>query len=257
MNSQSQRPNNGYLAVASRTKPFYYSAINLLESIKDWYPEAQTCLVVDKDLADDRVKNIDHVIYTEKQNMYRAKLWGMSKTPFDKTFYIDADMECVHEDIEFVFDELKDCDLMFQELKQERDKVFKNRYFPAGAFRLNGGACLYNSANPKVIDFLSRWYELFNLQHSKQWWPRDEKGNIDNYTYGPQEEMRHWDQFTLWWLTNKEEEWKDLKVGIFEDDLRWNYFTSFQRFSLVPKKPPVLLHYSSAMSKDHDIYKPS
>ena len=29
----------------------------------------------------------------------------------------------------------------------------------------------------------------------------------------------------IWWLTNKEEKYKDLKVGIFDDDLRWNNIT--------------------------------
>ena len=44
----------------------------------------------------------------------------MTKSPYDLTMYIDADMECEHEDIEHVFDELGDHDVMFSALTDDR-----------------------------------------------------------------------------------------------------------------------------------------
>ena len=251
---KSQLPNNGFLAVASKRKNFYYSAVNLLEGIKDYYPDAKTCLVVDKKLHD-RDVDIDHVIFTDVEDDYRAKLWGMSQTPFDKTLYIDADMECVHEDISTVFDQLGDHDLMFQELTLERDKVFKGRHFPKGSFKYNGGVCLYNSGEQRVRDFMRRWWELYTEQNQDRWWPTGPDGNWDEVGYGDRNIQKWWDQFTLWYMLTEHPEWNTMDVGIFEDDLRWNYFTHFQRFNLKPKDDPVLLHYSGGFKKDEDIFK--
>lgn len=246
------RPNNdGYLVVASKSKAFYYSAINLIESIKDHNPEAKTCLVVDKGISDDRVSVSDYVIYTEKENDYRAKLWGMAQSPFDRTLYVDADMECVHEDISIVFDQLGDHDMMFTKLSDERDAVFKNRHFPAGSFELNGGVCLYNSSDKKVINFMYRWWELYTLQKADMWWPTDpETGRWDEVNYGDRHDNKWWDQFTLWWLTHRDEKYSNVSIGIFEDDLRWNYYSKFPEFLIYSKDPPVLIHYSGSLSKD-------
>lgn len=251
----TQQSNDGFLVVASKSSTFYFSAINLIESIKDYYPEAKTCLVVDKSISDDRVSVSDYVVYTEKENDYRAKLWGMSKSPFDRTLYIDADMECVHEDIATVFDQLGDHDLMFTELNEHRDVVFKPSIFPAGRFELNGGVCLYNSSKQRVIDFMYRWWELYTLQKADMWWPTDPAtGEWDLVSYGDRQDNKWWDQFTLWYLLNKDEEWSDISVGIFEDDLRWNYYTKYSVFNIHPAQEKVLVHYSSAIKKDNPEY---
>lgn len=250
---QNKQPqNDGFVIVASKQRAFYLNALYLIESIKDYDPDAKTCLVVDEHISDDRVSVSDHVIYTEVPDDYRAKLWGMSKTPFDRTMYLDADMECAHEDVKYAFDQLGDNDMMFSELTEERDKTFENRHFPAGSFRYNGGVCLYNSSNPKVIDFMYRWWELFTLQYNNQWWPTDpETGKWDLVNYGDRNEMRYWDQFTLWWLFNREEKWSDLKVGVFEDDLRWNWYSAYGKFGIRPEGEPVFVHWSNVLKKDN------
>lgn len=249
--SQKQA-NNGFLIVASKKKPFYISALHLIESIKDYCPDANVCFVVDQSISDDRVSVADHVLYTEKEGDYRAKLWGMWKSPYDKTLYLDADMECVHEDAISIFDQLQDNDLMFTELNKDRDIAFKNRYFPAGQFDWNGGVCLYNSSSDLVTNFMHRWWELFTLQNSDQWWPTDpQTGNWDEVSYGDRNVNKWWDQFTLWYLLNKEKEWADLKVNVLQDDLRWNYYTSYGKVG-VPLQglEPVFVHYSSKLKKD-------
>ena len=96
--------NNGYLVVASRKKSFYRLAINCLESLKDYYPDARCCLVTEEKFLDGREDIADDLIFCD--NHYRAKLWGMANSPYDITMYIDADSEIEHEDIAIVFDEI-------------------------------------------------------------------------------------------------------------------------------------------------------
>ena len=71
--------------------------------------------------------------------------------------------------------------------------------------------------------------------------------------------MLRWDQFTLWWLVNKTPKYKDLKIGEFDDNYRWNWFTSFRRdaegkYNLVDKDP-VFIHHSASMDKSVDEFK--
>ena len=64
---------------------------------------------------------------------------------------------------------------------------------------------------------------------------------------------------SLWWLVNKTPKYKDLKLGKFDDNYRWNWFTSFRRnekgeYNLV-KKHPIFIHHSSTMNKTMDEFK--
>lgn len=242
----------GFLVVGSRKKNYYVLAVNLLEAVKDYYPEAQTCLVTEERFLDGREEVADHLVFCDDH--YRAKLWGMTQTPFDITFYMDADMECVHEDIALVFDELGDDDLVFTGLPRDRWYVFKDTEFPGGTFTLCGGVCLYRSESPLVMEFMSDWFKYYDLQKSEQWWPLDENGEFDTYNYP--HHLRIWDQFTLWYLTNKVDKYQELKVSIFDDDLKWNYWSSLDR----TRNPPncgfdrvVLYHYSSGFDKGQDL----
>ena len=242
-----KRQNNGYLIVASKEYVYYPWAINLAEQIKDYYSEAKICLVTEERFLDDRAKIADHIIYCD--NFVRAKLWGMSKTPFDNTFYIDADSECLHEDIANVFDELGDNDMVFTELREECYHFFKDIYFPGGKFTLCGGVCLYNSKSPMVKHFMQDWYHLYIKQTNGQWWPTDESGEFDKETYPYH--LRHWDQFGLWWLTEKEEKYRDLKVKIFEDNYRWNYWSLLHREKPMPENTVI---YHKSYTGDRSIF---
>lgn len=168
----------------------------------------------------------------------------MAKSPYDLTFYIDADMECEHEDIANVFDEIGDNDVMFTALTDDREYVYAERRFdsPEGKqiFDLCGGVCLYDMRIPIVREFMNDWWELTRKQMDREWWPE-----------GYAESLRSWDQFSLWWLVNKDPKYKELKVGVFDNDLRWNYYNA-----LNPARTPypeggiVLRHYSCGLDKD-------
>jgi hypothetical protein len=227
----------GYLIVASRDEIYYSWATKLLGDIKDFYPEAKVCLVTEERFLDSRADEADEILICDDN--YRAKMWGMANTPWDITFYMDADMECMHEDISKVFDELDDNDMMFTGLPVDRWYIFGPTEFPGGTFTLCGAVCLYRKT-PIVIEFMQDWYEYYNKQRDGSWWP-DEKLYPKHLSV--------WDQFTLWWLTNKEEKYKDLKIEIFEDDLKWNYWSLLDRKKQPLKEDVVLLHLSCQASR--------
>ena len=54
---------NGYLVVASRKESFYRLAINCLESLKDYYPDARCCLVTEERFLDGREYVADDLIF--------------------------------------------------------------------------------------------------------------------------------------------------------------------------------------------------
>ena len=48
----------------------------------------------------------------------------------------------------------------------------------------------------------------------------------------PWDKLSPFDQTTLWWLLKKE---KDIKVGTFKDNLRWNYYHGYEEIKIVSK----------------------
>lgn len=232
----------GFVIVASNKVNFYKYAINLAESILDFYEDARITLFCEPWMVNEKDRDLFESI-EDCSGHYRAKLEGMARSPYDLTMYLDADMEVEHEDIQKCWDEIKDHDVVFSELTDERDYIYAERDFstPEGnaKFTLCGGVCLYDMSKPIVREFMSEWWELTRKQMDGEWWPR-----------GYSESLQSWDQFSLWWLTEKDDKYKDLKVGIFEDDLRWNYYNAFNWARTQPESPVVVRHYSCGLDKD-------
>ena len=42
---------------------------------------------------------------------------------------------------------------------------------------------------------------------------------------------------------------KDIKVGTFKDNLRWNYYHGYEQLKLFPKQEVIINHYSHAAPK--------
>ena len=232
----------GIVVVASKKRNFYVYAINLIDSIRDYHEDANITLVCEPWMIDERADELaDNVIHCDDH--YRAKLWGMTQSPYDITMYCDADMECEHEDIANIYDELGEHDMMFSALTDDRSYVYAERDFdtPEGKskFTICGGVCLYDMSKPIVREFVEEWWELTRQQMDGEWWPE-----------GYPTSLQSWDQFTLWWLTEKTDKYKDLKIGIFEDDLRWNYYNAFNPAITKTPNPIVLRHYSCGLDKD-------
>ena len=239
------------MIVASNEYYYYPWACMLMEEIKDWYPEAKICFVTEEKFLDGREKIADHLLIGPSHR--RTKMWGMARSPFDKTFYMDADMNIIGPGIETVFDELEDNDLLFPQITPERMYMFNGGDFPGGEFKLCGACCLYNSSKPRVMQFMQYWFDLFVKQQAKEWWPTDEAGNWDTHNYPHENHI--WDQFTLWWMTEKMPEWKDVKVSTFEKDYRWNYWALTDR-TKEPLTDDVVVFHRSCQA-DREVYQPS
>ena len=106
--------------------------------------------------------------------------------------------------------------------------------------------CLYDMTKPLVRDFMQDWYDLTVKQYAGTWWPLDSENNPDYLNYP--KTLYRWDQFSLWWLTNKVAKYKNIKIGRLdgENDARWNYF-SLYRYDHC--EDPVVLHYSNTSAK--------
>jgi hypothetical protein len=233
----------GFVLVASNKPNFYKYAVNLAESIIDFYPEARITLFCEPWMVEEQDRDIFENIL-ECSNHYRAKLYGIAKSPYDITCYLDADMEVEHEDIATIFDELKGADVMFSALTDDRSYVYAERDFdsPEGKqkFTLCGGIALYDMTRPIVREFMWDWWELTRKQMDGEWWP---EGYADS--------LKSWDQFSLWWLTEREPKYKDLDLRIIDDDLRWNYYNALNwARGPRPKGPVVVRHYSCGLDKD-------
>jgi hypothetical protein len=244
-------PTKGFLLVASTRPRFFDLAINAINSIRDNYPDAKVCLVTEEAFCDGRESIADHLIYCS--NHVREKLWALDKTPFDITMYIDADVEIIHEDIEFAFDQLKGNDIAFVDLPVDKDSLFAIRKWPGGEMKLCGGIVLYDIRKPIVQSFMKMWNEYYRNQFAGNWWPAYKDGKKD-FDLHP-EVLRQFDQFTLWFLTEEHPYYKDLKVGVFEDGERWNWYMRYEVKGFTkPEKGVIIQHYSGLLEIKDDRY---
>lgn len=272
-----ENPSKGFVVVASRRIQFLMSAQNLAESILDYYPEAKITLFTEQKFIDD-VETQKYFTPFEQvlptlSNTTREKMYGMANTPYDLTFYLDSDIEIADSDIVNVFDQLEDgkYDMVYVNLTKQGAKHFTEwqwgpNILDDGCVGVPdhlahcGGVALYDIRNPLVREFMNDWYKLFLEQEVGKWNPPEfdtiRKGNF-----------RQWDQLTLWWLIYHSPKYKDLSWKFFDDNYRWNYFTSFgfntdgtynmdkmdpNRDYWKTKSDPVVIHYSSWLDKTGD-----
>lgn len=218
----------GFVIVASYKKQFLTSAILCAESLKDHYPEAHVTLFTETEWIDDSLHEVFDIVVGEAPNNNRAKLWALSRTPYDLSVYLDADMEVMSSDITTVFDQMKDsADIMMTKIRPYNAKITK---FPGGDLTDHCGFFMYRKT-PKTINFMEQWWELFRKQQSKEW-------NWDTALYP--EELRQWDQWAYWWLQNKTEH--SINRKYFDDDARWNFVNGYLKSETT--KPVIIYHHT-------------
>ena len=101
-----ENQNNGFMYAATCKEPYLQSAIYSAESLKDYYNDANITIYTEERwrYIAENAGVFDNIITDCPYNI-RTKLFMLSKTPYQKTFYIDADTEIMHEDIKYIFNE--------------------------------------------------------------------------------------------------------------------------------------------------------
>ena len=232
---------DGIILVATKNDNFYRMAVNCANSILEFMPDAKISLFTEPQFVQSTHSHLFDT-FIEAPSEYRAKLWAMANTPYDRTFYMDVDMEVIHEDFKTVFDHLGSNDMCWTRLTKDREYAYfnengSNLEFPGGQMKIHGGVCLYNR---RALKFMDEWYQLDKKIRSKKWWP-------NNHTKYPVR-FKMWDQFSLWWLTNKE--WTRfgyLNYDFFENDARWNHLHSYTK-DHTDGQPPIIYHYDKNWS---------
>lgn len=229
---------NGFLIVASCFPEYVQAAEMAGASIKDYYPEAHTTLFVPKHLYHQGLDDIFDIVVTDDvPDHTRTKLWALSRTPYSNlTVYVDADMECTHEDVSKIWDEMPDdTDLLITKIRPYNGKIAK---WANGEMIYHGGFFMYRN-NPQTMDLMSRWWTDYEKQRSEPWpW-----GNTHPIS------LRPWDQFTLWKLLNLDK--LPVKVGVFKDDARWNFVNGYMLTET--KSPIVFYHHTVPMMREREI----
>jgi len=229
---------NGFLIVASVTEEYVKAANYCGNTIRDNYPEAHITLFVPKTLrymVDESA--FDLIISDDVPNNTRTKLYALGKTPYTNlTVYVDADMECMHEDVSTIWEQIEeDQDLLITKIRPYNGKISK---WKNGELTLHGGFFIYRNV-PHVIDFMCKWYMDYIKQVSEPW-PYDEY----EYPRG----LQQWDQFTLWKLLNIDK--KPINIGIFKDDARWNFVHGYRKSET---KNPIIFYHHTIPSKHHAV----
>jgi len=235
--------NNGFLIVASLSKIYYTSAINLARSILDFYPEAKITLCTSKELFDESDRRYFHFVDLTAPYHTRAKLYALSKTTYDITAYIDADCEVRDGEIINIFDQLgNDTDIMLTKIR---------KYSAANIIISNTetmvwhcGVFLYKNS-PLIIEFMEDWWKEYVIQKDcEEWlWPQHST------------KMRPWDQYTFYRLYTSDK-YSSLKLDVFPgEDARWNFVNNYNKKETT--KDPIIFHYTLNKDKIYaeNIYK--
>tara|TARA_B100000085_G_C18483117_1_gene488206 strand:+ start:382 stop:1092 length:711 start_codon:yes stop_codon:yes gene_type:complete len=234
--------NNGFVYVASVNKQFYYAALYSAQSLLDFYPEAKITLFTHETWVCDEAREIfDQIITEGVPNHIRAKLWALSKSPYDTTLYIDCDTTIQSEEISEVFDLLGDNDIIFTRNRPYNAKITKLSETEEMIYHC--GLFLYNTKTTK--DLMDSWYTGYLEQNDPRWDPSPYP-----------EEVRKWDTFTMWnLLTNGNFQ---VKVGEFPaPDAKWNFVNGYKEEELMGEEI-VIQHYTIAHTRlmASEVYRP-
>lgn len=230
---------NGYVYVASLSRAYYKAAVRSADSLKDFYPDAKITLFTHPEFIEERDRKLFDSVHLDIPYHNRAKMYGISKTPYKKTLYLDADTEIRSEKIKDVFDILEKNDIMFTRIIPHVSKSV--RIDRDNVLEYHGGIVLYN--NKKLtISLMENWFELYSYQRSTPW----SESKFKEYN----EEMRPWDQFTMWYLLHKEKKFSKIKHDFFPNGgTEYNYI-SFLDMKSVPQNKEyqnieqIIYHYT-------------
>lgn len=228
---------DGFIMVATCKYAFYRAACNAAETLRDHYEDANITLFTHPEWVDDMSDVFDHVVTDGVPYSPRAKLWALSRSPYDRTMYIDADSEVQSDDIQTAHDQLAPSDDMVMALI--RPYAAAVTQFPGGELTLHCGMFTYRRS-PTLYEMFDRWFVMWETQQ-KYW-------DLDENLY-PRDPLCQFDIFTFWRLLNLEGYKDRINIGIWEEDARWN-FHGFREEELNGKDPIVYHHTITEIWED-------
>ena len=242
--TKKTNPDNGFLIVGSKHERFYRAAIECAESVKLFWPEAHITVYTSHEewIKPGAWNVVDNLIFWEVPDHHRAKLWALPQTPYKGiTCYLDADMQCQHEDVENIFEQLpEDLDLIFTPTRAYNAKLVK--LSNTEEMTMHCGMFLYRN-KPNVIKLMESWWGEFLKQQEKSEDGFSYTYDIGNYP----REARQWDTFTMWKLLT----YSDHKVK-WDNNLkmRWNFINGHNPDEL-EGEDIVFWHYTIP---SHEVY---
>lgn len=184
----------GFIYVASRDPIYYLLAVNACNTMRDYFPNAHVTLFTHKEYLDDTCQVFDNVI-TDIPVHYRAKMWCMARTPYQKTIYIDADSVIMHKDIRTMHNFLDDADMFFCPVTPYTTANIKWAYMDKAMTiepPYHGAICGFNKTD-LTLDFTQTWFDKYVEQVSSPGWPYEKEHH---------KEWKIFDMFTLWRMTS-------------------------------------------------------
>lgn len=245
--------NDGYVFVASINQAFYRAAVNSAVSLLDHNPSAKITLFTHEAFFRKEDGAFFDRVVTGIPVDVRAKMWGMARSPYDRTLYMDCDTEVRSERISEVFDILDGNDVMFTRIIPHVSK--ERRIDDQNELTYHGGVVLYNSKD-LTLELMNDWFELYKYQKTTRW------SESKFRSFDPA--MRQWDQFTVWYLLHREPKFKDLRHSLFPGGgTEFNYIYLLEgsdgRNAPYKDMEQVIYHYTipaSAIDAGYKITKP-
>ena len=236
----------GFIYIASLSSAYYRAAVHGAQSLKDYYPKAKITLFTHETFVQDIDRQFFDNIVTGIPVHKRAKMWGMARSPYKKTLYMDCDTEIRSERIKEVFDILGKNDIMFTKIIDHvsADKMIDKD----NNLEYHGGIILYN--NKKLtLQLMQDWYDLYAEQAIIKNWNTSKFKQFSN-------KMQPWDQFTVWYLLFKDLKYKKIKHDFFPNGGTEFNFISLLETSATKNDPyrdleQIIYHYTIPGEKVH------
>lgn len=234
----------GYVYVASSSSEYYRAAIHSAVSLKDYYPEAKITIFTHPEFFNEPDRKFFDQVHLDIPYNIRAKMHGMSRTPYEKTLYVDADTEIRSEKIKDVFDILKDDDIMFTRIIPHVSNT--RRVDDNNNLEYHGGIILYND-KPLTISLIKDWYDLYQYQIETPW----ATSKFKQYD----KRMQPWDQFTIWYLLHNDKKYSKIKHDFFPNGgveynfISWLEVTSMEKNLPYANIEQIIYHYTLSREK--------
>jgi hypothetical protein len=240
----------GFLIVCSCHAFYKNSALILLDSLDEYYPDCKVMVVCPPEW-EEEFKIYPQVveIRTDGPDERRTKLWALQHTVFEKTCYLDADMEVASSDITKVWDlldENHDCSFTVINppngnttaiYREEGERGIRDNN-PKLHLRYHGGFFVWwhNNKHPNSIKAMELWWTLWgNINKNNKFWEDNPQYFFAN---------KGWDQFTWWYIHTKE--LPELKIqevagGPSPEMYRWNW-NQYLSSEVHNNLPPIIKH---------------